>query len=121
MSPTLEEVTAAFNHWRSNRPKRSKIPHVLTEQAVALIGKHSKAEITRCLNINHGMLNRWLGLKPEPSDFIALPAVPRSIDQLANSALEVKAQLSNGAQITISGSPDQAAMLIGELQQRGRL
>lgn len=120
MTTPLENVTAAFNHWRTHRSKRSKIPQHLTEQAVALVGQYSKAQITRSLHINHSMLNQWLKRPSECSDFIALPVVPdASTDQPAHNELSITVHLANGTEMTIQGSPEQAALLIGQLQQRG--
>lgn len=120
MTTPLDNVTAAFNHWRTHRTKRSKIPHHLTEQAIALVGQYSKAEITRSLRINHSMLNQWLECPSECSDFIALPVVSdASADQSVHNRLSITVHLANGAEMTIQGSAEQAALLIGQLQQRG--
>lgn len=125
MTLTLEEVAAAFNHWRSSQTQRGKIPQHLTEQAAALVKHYSKAEITRALRINHAMLKQWLKRQPEPTNFIALPMTPSTASHQhkppALSDLSITARLASGTEILIQGTPEQAALLVSSLQQRGVL
>lgn len=116
MSPTLEEVATTFNHWRTTRSKRGKIPEDLIKQAVGLIGQHSKAEIARHLRINHSMLNRWLESKPDADDFMVLPITT----QPASMGMAMELSLPDGTRLTMSASAEQAAIFVSALQQRGQ-
>src|SRR5689334_8470647 len=60
MNNDLDQVAAAFTDWRATRGKRGRTPAYLIKQAISLVGKHAKAQITRRPGINNTMLDRWI-------------------------------------------------------------
>jgi len=57
---SLESLSSAFAHWRTQRLSLSSpVPLVLQQHAIELLQIHSKAEVIKALNINHSMLKRW--------------------------------------------------------------
>jgi len=115
MSPTLDEVSLVFKHWRSGRVKRTNVPADLVRQAVALVGHHSKTEISRRLGITYSMLNRWLQ-RSSNTKFIELSQSPHQ--DAPPAPLSVQWHLPNGSQITINGAPEQTAWLLETLIKR---
>ena len=122
MDTTLDQVAIAFDNWRTSRSKRGPIPKELIAQAVDLSARYSKAEITRRLGINHGMLNRWMMKQSEDNTFIALPTSDiEPAPPTSNSSLEISIRFANGAQLTFASTESKAAAFVSELQQRGAL
>ena len=78
--PELDEVQAAFAHWRASGWPRHT-PPVLRAQAVSLLARHSVSEVMKALRVDHRRLSRWrrelsTGDAPVGVDaFIELPAV----------------------------------------------
>lgn len=66
--PTLEEATALFEQWRSQKRRRDPIPPVLWKAAVALAAKHSINEVSKHLHLSYNELKARAGsLKSVPS------------------------------------------------------
>ena len=49
---SLKEVNTKFEHWRSTRTKRTRIPSVLWQQVLILLNKHSIGQLTKILRIS---------------------------------------------------------------------
>ena len=97
MSDLLSNTIAAFEQWRSDKPKkRSPIPLSLRQQALALAPHYSRSKITLSLRISGRQFNQWaLALTPlnEPENFVELPPAPTplhirmDVDHLFSSKL----------------------------------
>ena len=49
---SLQEMKVRFEHWRSTRVKRGKIPNALWQQVIFLTRKHSIYELSKVLRLN---------------------------------------------------------------------
>ena len=118
MSITLEKVKAAFDHWRANRVKRTRIPDYLIAQSLPLVNKYTKSEITRTLGINHDTFNQWLQSKAPSIDFMPLsPIKIKSAPLSPESRIELRIDDLPDLSLTVTASPAQCAELINALQQ----
>lgn len=54
-----------FDHWRTTRTKRGKIPDYLWDKVKPLIGRYSLTTITETLNINTNQMREYLDLGKE--------------------------------------------------------
>lgn len=61
----LNDAKSHFDHWRTTRTKRGKIPDYLWDKVKSLIGKYSLTTITEMLNINTNQLREHLDLGKE--------------------------------------------------------
>ncbi len=122
MYATLDQVAVAFDSWRAQRSKRSRIPKELIAQAIDVSTRYNKSEIIRRLRINHAMLTRWVKEQPADNLFIPLPTNNTQEIALAEScSLEISIKFVNGAQLTLAGTTSDTATFISELQQREAL
>lgn len=55
----LESAVEAFEHWRTHRIKRTRIPSRLKQMALALQVDHSQALICKKLRINPSAFKSW--------------------------------------------------------------
>ena len=83
-APTLEQVIAAFDHWRATRKSaKETIPVELKQQAVALKKRYQRAQIIHGLKISGGQYTQWLtAFAREPVSFVALPPAAVETQQL---------------------------------------
>jgi hypothetical protein len=58
----LNDAKSYFDHWRTTRTKRGKIPEYLWEKVKPLIGRYSLTTITETLNINTNQMRQHLDL-----------------------------------------------------------
>ena len=122
MKQTLDQVAAAFDDWRATRSKRGRIPNELITLTLGLTDRYSKADITRRLGINHGMLSRWMEKRSADDTFIVLPtAAVEPVTPTSNNPLEVSIRFIRGTQLTFVGARSEAAAFVSDLQQRGAL
>ena len=122
MPHTLDQVTAAFDDWRATRSTRGRIPNKLITLVLGLTDRYSKADITRRLGINHGMLSRWVVNASADDTFIVLPTA--AIDPVLltpHKPIEVSIRFASGTELTLVGENSDAATFVSNLQQRGAL
>jgi hypothetical protein len=77
---SLTELQHAFAQWRQTRQPRY-VPDELRQQALGLLSRHSRTELTRALGINYSMLKRW--------------QVRRSDESVSSAFVELSAAMSN--------------------------
>ena len=65
---TLEEVREYFDHWRSHKTGRAKIPQPLWDAATDLTNRYSIGEITRCLGLNTTQFKQEMALRNTNND-----------------------------------------------------
>ena len=73
---SLSELQHAFAQWRQQRQPRY-VPDELRQQALGLLSRHSRTELTRALGINYSMLKRWQVRRADvsvSSEFVELSA-----------------------------------------------
>ena len=58
----LDEAKSHFDHWRTTRAKRSKIPENLWDKVKPLINHYPLTEITKALNINTNQIREYLNI-----------------------------------------------------------
>jgi hypothetical protein len=84
--PTLEQVQAHFQRWRSTRQTRGTIPPALWDQVSLLIGRYPESEILKKLQIHKLQLNAFMSKKqqnePQSLDFVhlSMPQAPRMMN-----------------------------------------
>ena len=114
--PSLNEVNAKFEQWRSTRPsKRSKIPDPLWQLVLTLLNKHPIGEISQALRLSGGQIKAKMQLYTtnatintnKPSDFVSItiPQATEEIDTSFSGKVEIK-------------RPDGAAISIERLNQK---
>jgi hypothetical protein len=118
----INQVAENFASWRSSRARRGRTPTPLKQQAVSLVGQHTKRLITTRLGINNKMLDRWMHelnvQASAPSGFIAITA---EVPPPAPVPLSLAIDLHGGAQLRLSGGAgDIAAFLLCWQQGGGR-
>lgn len=59
---TLNEVKSHFDHWRTTRPRREKIPDYLWHKVKPLIGRYPISKITQVLSINNQQIRDNIAL-----------------------------------------------------------
>lgn len=120
MASTLEHVAGLFNQWRTHREKRCSTPEHLIEQALSLVGRYKKVQITQQLGINNKTLDRWAQRnEPVNGPFIDMSAQSIGID--LPSPLSVTACLNSGATLTLNGEANHIVELVVALKQQGVL
>ena len=116
MPNSLEKTKVAFEQWRQQREKKGPIPNRLIEQAVSLIGQHSKSKITQSLKINSTMLNRWLIQYQASNHFIELTTPANQATPISPSDMTMQITLPDGLTIHIQGTAKQTASLLTSLR-----
>ena len=121
--PSLSEVTDAYRKWRAQRTHRHSTPLALRQQAVALLERHTRAEIITTLGISGTAFKQWmLDLRGDESappvrtrgpakhyataDFVELPSLtptptPASV---STPAPDLIVDLPDGTRLTARGS-----------------
>ena len=61
----LNDAKSHFDHWRTTRTKRGKIPDYLWDKVKPLIGKYALTTITETLNINTNQMREHLDFGKE--------------------------------------------------------
>lgn len=79
--PTLDQVQAHFQRWRSTRQTRGTIPPALWDQVSLLIGRYPESEISKKLKIHKLRLNAILSKKPQDTSQ-SLEFIPLSMPQV---------------------------------------
>lgn len=75
LSPSLDAVVAKFNHWRTHRTKRGKIPDDLMDQACELATRLPLCQVASALRLNPTELKRQCQLRQSVHTAVrALPA-----------------------------------------------
>lgn len=78
--PTLDQVQAHFQRWRSTRQTRGTIPPALWDQVSLLIGRYPESEISKKLQIHKLRLNAFLE-KTSQETSQSLEFIPLSMPQ----------------------------------------
>jgi len=120
MKVNIDQVSDAFTDWRLTRTKRSHTPSHLQEQAVSLVGMHSKLQITTRLGINNKMLDRWINNSNNNSlNNTFIDITPTEINH--HKPLEVAVQCGCGTTLKLTGDAAEIATVILKLQNGGGL
>ena len=89
---TLDEVQCLFEHWRSTRLKRSRIPVELWHAVASLADRYSVHRLARTLRLNHSSVRDLVAQNvPTPvrrASFLELPAP--QLAPVANSLIEME-------------------------------
>ena len=67
-TPTLEAFKSRFEHWRTTRTKRSKIPDTLWDDVRKLSKKYGYSQISSQLGISYPQLHAHLGERDQQSN-----------------------------------------------------
>ena len=115
---TLEDVKMAFTHWRKTRIKRDKIPEVLWDQVLPLLGHYNQSKVLHTLGISQSQLRkeqvRRERLQVNKSSITAPPFVEVSTASLqakiaasspANEVFDLEFKRQDGGTLTIKGFP----------------
>jgi hypothetical protein len=109
---SLGSVICQFEHWRSTRKKRERIPDTLWKLVAPLMNQYSHNEIAIALRVNHGQLKKYamplLSHKQQKSTTFVEYPLPMATTSSGNCILEFAFQ--NGSMIKISG------LFAGEMQ-----
>lgn len=102
---SLASVVHQFEHWRSTRKKRERIPDTLWGLVAPLMNQYGHNEIAIALRVNHGQLKKYaLPLmshkQPKSTTFVEYP-LPMVTSSSGNCVLEFTCQ--NGSMVKISG------------------
>ena len=115
---TLNDVKAAFTHWRKTRAKRDRIPEALWEQVLSLGNRYSESKILNTLAISQPQLRKEQARRSQLGSsercdttpaFLELTATALQSQPTASPAskatfdLELKRQ--DGAALTIKSFP----------------
>ncbi len=101
IAPSLKEVSARFEQWRSTRAKRGKIPNVLWQQVLALLNIYSRSELCKVLKLSSGQIktkmqlhtaDATVNINSKMRDFVAIniPQVTEEIDTQFTGRVEIK-------------------------------
>ncbi len=109
---SLKKVQANFEQWRTKRPKKSKIPDDLWQQAMPLFKKYPKGKICKALKLSGGqtnaklksMGNNTLKIPSKPTTFVPI-AVPPMIQKAEQPCVPGKLEIkrADGAVIVMEG------------------
>jgi hypothetical protein len=104
-STPLETVVHQFEHWRTTRGKRGRIPDGLWKLVAPLMDQYSHSEITSALRLNHAqMKERVLPFLSQTSKksatFIEYP-LPQPTSLMESCVVEFTCK--NGSAVKISG------------------
>lgn len=109
---SLESVVRQFEHWRSTRKKRERIPETLWKLVAPLMNQYGHNEIAIALRVNHDQLKKYAlprlpHKQQESTTFVEYPLL-MATSSSGNCILEFSCQ--NGSMVKISG------LLAGEMQ-----
>ena len=102
MSPAnqLSNVTSAFKQWRATRKNAThKTPEALQQQVVELLSYYSRGTLSNALGLSGTQVKRWQAGASDAPAFVELPVLDET-----PSALRLELRLSNGAELSLSGS-----------------
>lgn len=104
----LNDAKSHFDHWRSTRAKRGKIPDYLWSKVKPLIGKYSLTTIIDALNINKNQLREHVYL----SDKINFVELKTAATSKFSSAKEDKIFAENKCCIELHRSTGETLKII---------
>jgi hypothetical protein len=102
MSPAnqLSNVINAFKQWRATRKNAThKTPEALQQQVVELLSHYSRGTLSNALGLSGTQVKRWQAGASDAPAFVELPVLDET-----PSALRLELRLSNGAELSLSGS-----------------
>lgn len=114
---SLKSVVRQFEHWRSTRKKRERIPDTLWKLVAPLMSQYGHNEIAIALRMNHDQLKKYaLPLlshkQPKSTTFVEYPLPVAT----SSSGVCVEFACQNGSIVKISGLlPSQMQPLISLL------
>lgn len=91
---TLEDVKAAFTHWRKTRVKRDKIPEALWDQALLLLDHYNQSQVLHTLGISQSQLRKEKARRE-----------PLQVNKLASTAVQFVEVDTASLQANITASP----------------
>ena len=93
---TLEDVKSAFRHWRETRDKRTKIPDMLWDQVLLLLGHYSDTKILQTLGISKPQLRKEQARREQFQ--MSKPSITASqFVEVSTASLQAKAAASSPA------------------------
>lgn len=110
---TLEDVKNHFDHWRTTRVKRGKIPDSLWSEVKTLIGRYPTNKIAQTLGVNAYQISTGVNNKIDFTFVTARHAdlTPASAKPVASCSIDIKdicsfeIHRSNGGILKISAFP----------------
>jgi hypothetical protein len=104
-SSQLEIVASQFEHWRTKRGKRGRIPDALWALVAPLMSQYRHHEIAAALRLNHAQMKErvlpFLSQMPDKSaTFLEYP-LPSPISSMEGCIVEFTCK--NGSAVKISG------------------
>jgi hypothetical protein len=101
----LESAVRQFEHWRSTRKKRERIPDTLWKLVAPLMSQYGHNEIAIALRVNHDQLKKYVlpllsHKQPKSTTFVEYP-LPMATSSSGVCVLEFACQ--NGSMVKISG------------------
>jgi len=108
---TLDEVTHLFNHWRSTRTKRGKVPAHLWRHVEPLMKQHNITTIAHALSLNTLAIKENLSLRDKSLFVEVSDEAPQPIEQAINDKTNVEQSCaielhhSNGSILKVSAMP----------------
>jgi hypothetical protein len=110
----LQAVVQQFEHWRSTRKKRTRIPDTLWALVGPLMNQYNRNEIATALRINHNQLKNALSLLPPQSkQSVAFLECSTSITPSLPTNCVIEFTCKDGSTVKISGlQPTQIQPLI---------
>jgi hypothetical protein len=96
----LSYVINAFKQWRATRKNAThKTPEALQQQVVELLSYYSRGTLSNALGLSGTQVKRWQAGASDAPAFVELPVLDET-----PSALRLELRLSNGAELSLSGS-----------------
>ncbi len=86
---TLNDVKAAFTHWRKTRTKRDRIPKSLWDQVLSLEDRYSESKVLNTLGISQPQLRKEQARRGQLECSDSSDAVPAFLE-LTTDALKSK-------------------------------
>lgn len=107
---SLDEVKQHFDHWRTTRIKRGKIPEILWNEVKALIGRYPTNKIAQTLGVNAYQISTGINNKLKVTFVAARPAAVtpevNKIDQTsAVGTCSLEFHRPSGGILKITGMP----------------
>lgn len=113
----LESVAKQFEHWRSTRVKRGRIPNTLWALVAPLMNQYCHNKIATTLRVNHGQLKEHaLPLIQKQLKHATFLECPLPIASPSTGSCVVEFTCKNGSTVKISGLlPEKMQPLIAQL------
>jgi len=118
-SLSLSEVTAHFEHWRSTRIGKSRIPAHLWQEALDLYPSYTVTEITKPLRLGHSDFKKKIAQSHQelaPTDFIRIDQTSRKMDvsvahQATHQTSTIELEKGDGTRLRIQHDLNDQALL----------